>query len=156
MKSRKKLINEYNRAVQKSGTLTVLHTNAISHKIGLSATEFEALDIISHNQPITAGHLATFCGLTSGAITGLVDRLEAAGFARRSVDPADRRRVLICPVENARISKKVRELYQPISQAFDEFVDTLTDEELEFLLEKQTCINQKVEEIIARMHKADS
>jgi DNA-binding MarR family transcriptional regulator len=154
MKSRKELIEAYNQAVQQSGTLTVLHTNAISHKIGLSATEFEALDIIRHNQPLHAGRLAMFCGLTSGAITGLVDRLVAAGFAKRTIDQQDRRRVLIAPVENKRVAKKVRELYQPISQAFDEFVDELTDEELAFLLEKQTCMNRKVQEIIARMHEA--
>jgi DNA-binding MarR family transcriptional regulator len=153
MKSRKELIEQYSRAVQQSGTLTVLHTNAISHKIGLSATEFEALDIISQRQPITAGHLATFCGLTTGAITGLVDRLESAGFAKRAIDQTDRRRVLISTVENRRISKKVSDLYRPISDAFDEFISGMSDEEIAFLLDKQTCMNHKVEDIIAQMHK---
>ena len=153
MKSRKALIEEYNQAVQRSGTLTVLHTNAISHKIGLSATEFEALDIVSCNQPIHAGRLAMFCGLTTGAITGLVDRLEAAGFVKRATDQADRRRVLIVPVENERLSAKVRALYRPLSDAFNEFVDELTDEELAFLLETQTRMNRKIQGIIEKMHE---
>jgi DNA-binding MarR family transcriptional regulator len=153
MKSRQTLIDEYNQAVQQAGTLTVLHTNAVSHKIGLSATEFEALDIVSRNQPVTAGNLAMFCGLTTGAITGLVDRLESAGFAKRSTDKTDRRRVLISTVENKRISKKVRELYRPMSEGFDHFVMEFSDEELAFLVDTQMRMNRMVETIIAKMQE---
>ena len=89
MKSQKKLQNELSEAIQRAGTLKVLHTNAVASRIGLSATEFEAMDIISRCQPMTAGKLAEYCGLTTGAITGLVDRLERAGFVQRERDSED-------------------------------------------------------------------
>ena len=55
----------------------------------------KALGIIAREGPLSAGALAERTGLTPGAITGLVDRLQGAGYARREPDPADRRRILI-------------------------------------------------------------
>jgi len=142
MESRKELFDELNLEVQRAGTLTVLHTNAVASHIGLSATEFEAMDIISRNQPMTAGKLADYCGLTTGAITGLVDRLERAKFVRRQRDEADRRRVFIIPVENKARSKKIRELYRPMSDWFVEFFDKYSDKEICLLLSMQKEANE--------------
>ena len=151
MKSKKELIDELNQSVQRGGTLTVIHTNAIADKIGLSATEFEAVDIITNNQPVSAGQLATFCGLTTGAITGLVDRLERAGFVRRKSDPTDRRRVLLEHVHAPQIEDKVRQLYQPISVAYDTLLSKYSPEQLEFLLEYTNTLNDEVEKIIVEL-----
>lgn len=151
MKSKKELIDELNQSVQRSGTLTVIHTNAIADKIGLSATEFEAVDIITNNQPVSAGQLASFCGLTTGAVTGLVDRLERAGFVRRKSDPTDRRRVLLEHVHVPQIEDEVRQLYQPISVAYDTLLSKYTPEQLEFLLEYTNTLNDEVEKIIIEM-----
>lgn len=147
------LYQELVEAVQFAGTLTVLHTNAVAHRIGLSATEFEAMDIISRYQPITAGKLSEYCGLTTGAITGIVDRLERGGFVRRERDPADRRRVFIRPIENASRSKKVRTLYRPIDAAFREFVCRYNKEELCLLLKMQNEANEMTEKSIAKLRQ---
>jgi DNA-binding MarR family transcriptional regulator len=151
MKSKKELIEELSQSMQRSGTLTVLHTNAIADQIGISATEFESMDLISHNQPMSAGHLAMRCGLTTGAITGIVDRLERAGLVKRVRDPEDRRRVLLRPVENESKKKKVRELYQPMSQAFDEIMKECTPEQIQFLVDIHNKMNDRVETIITEL-----
>jgi len=153
MKSKKELVEELNQSVQKCGTLTVLHTNAVADKIGISATEFESMDIISHHQPLSAGDLAMRCGLTTGAITGIVDRLERAGLVKRMRDPDDRRRVLLCPIEDRIKSKKVRELYQPMSKAFEEIVEECTPEQIEFLISIHNKMNDATEKIIAELRE---
>lgn len=153
MKSRNVLMKELSEAIQRSGTLTVLHTNAIANKVGLSATEFEAMDMISRYQPMTAGKLSKYCGLTTGAITGLVDRLARAGTARRVRDPEDRRRVFIVPVENKEKNERVRHLYGPIGSAFRGVMGDCTDEQLQFLVDFHTKMNHETERIIADLRE---
>lgn len=153
MKSKKDLINELHQEVQRCGTLTVIHTNAIADKIGLSATEFEALDIISHHRPVSAGDLSRYCGLTSGAITGLVDRLERAGFVRRMADPSDRRRVLLEPIEDPKVNEKVRNLYQPLGKCFKNVIESYSEEQIEFLIELQKSMNDVTEKVIADLRQ---
>lgn len=130
MKSKKELIHQLNIAQQDIGNLTVLFTNTISEQIGLSATEFECLDTIGNNQPITAGQLASLTGLSTGGITGVVDRLEQAGYVRRKRDTADRRRVLLEQVFDKKTIQRVRKLYGPMSQKFEEVCQEFTAEEL--------------------------
>lgn len=149
----KELFEELNQAVQWAGTLTVIHTNAIAHRIGLSATEFEAMDLITRFQPITAGRLAEFCGLTSGAITGIVDRLERQGFVRRDRDPQDRRRVFIIPIEDKERSKKVRALYRPITKGFKEYVGKFDEDQICMLIKMQKEANEMVERSIAQLRQ---
>ena len=151
----KELYEELNQAVQWSGTLTVIHTNAIAHRIGLSATEFEAMDLITRFQPITAGKLAEYCGLTTGAITGIVDRLERQGFVRRERDQDDRRRVFILPIENKERSKKVRALYRPIAKGFEEYVEKYSEDEVCMLIKMQKEANAMVERSIAKLRQKE-
>jgi DNA-binding MarR family transcriptional regulator len=153
MKSKKELIEDLSQSMQRSGTLTVLHTNAVADKIGISATEFESMDFISHHQPISAGHLAVRCGLTTGAITGIIDRLERANLVKRVKDPEDRRRVLLQPIENKAKKKKVRELYQPMSRAFEEIMGECTPEQIQFLVDIHEKMSDRVEEIIAELRE---
>jgi DNA-binding transcriptional ArsR family regulator len=76
----------------------VMFHQAIAERLGLNATDHKALDLLGRAGPITAGELAELTGLTTGAITGIIDRLEKAGFVRRENDPKDRRRVIIRPL----------------------------------------------------------
>ena len=65
--------------------------------VGVSPTDLGALCLLLLHGPAPAGRLAELTGLTTGAITGVVDRLEKGGFVRREVDPADRRKVIVVP-----------------------------------------------------------
>src|SRR5580704_5335236 len=66
-----------------------------AERLGVSDTDLRCLNIIENARGITAGELASRAGLTPGAVTGVIDRLERHGYARRLPDPADRRRVRI-------------------------------------------------------------
>jgi DNA-binding MarR family transcriptional regulator len=79
-------------------TAVVMFHEAVGQRLGLSAADQRALALIGRESPLTAGRLAELTGLTPGAVTGLVDRLQGAGHVRRVPDPADRRRVLVSPV----------------------------------------------------------
>jgi DNA-binding MarR family transcriptional regulator len=76
--------------------------NAASPHAGLNRTDLRALDIIAMQESLTAGQLAARLKLTTGAITGVLDRLERAGQAVRTHDTEDRRRVVVQPTEQAR------------------------------------------------------
>jgi DNA-binding MarR family transcriptional regulator len=68
---------------------------AVAAQVGLNRTDLRCLGIIYRRGRLTAGELAEESGLTPGAITTVLDRMERSGFANRVADPADRRRVLV-------------------------------------------------------------
>ena len=96
MTSRKRQIfEELVYEVRRSQAATDRYDQAVADAIGLNRTDMRCLDVIQREGPVPAGRLADETGLTTGAITTVLDRLERAGFARRTRDPADRRRVLV-------------------------------------------------------------
>lgn len=75
---------------------TVLFHEQVAEHVGLSATDHKCLDLaVQAERPLTAGQIAELSGLSTGAVTGVIDRLERAGFVRRVRDPHDRRKVLV-------------------------------------------------------------
>ena len=88
---------------------------ALADAIGLSVTDHKALGLIVQQPGMTQRQLADQTQLTSGAITGLIDRLESAGFVQRQPHPQDRRSVVLMPVAD-RIGA-IKRLYQPLSSA---------------------------------------
>lgn len=76
-------------------TAVVLFHEAIGRRLGLSAAEHKALGLIVRTGPLPIGALAAPLGVRVSAVTGIIDRLERAGYVRREPDPADRRRVLV-------------------------------------------------------------
>jgi DNA-binding MarR family transcriptional regulator len=68
---------------------------AVADAVGLNLTDMGCIDVLSQQGPMTAGQLAQHTGLSSGAMTTAIDRLESAGLARRARDEQDRRRVLV-------------------------------------------------------------
>jgi DNA-binding MarR family transcriptional regulator len=74
---------------------TVLFNEAVAERLGITLTELKCSSLLDLHGAMTAGALAELTGLTTGAITGVIDRLEKAKLARRSADPEDRRRVIV-------------------------------------------------------------
>jgi DNA-binding MarR family transcriptional regulator len=95
-------------------TATVLFHSAIADRLGVSATDVKCYSILRQTGPITAGDLAERTGLTTGAITGVIDRLERAELARRVRDPHDRRRIVVEMVHNAKREREIWALYEPL------------------------------------------
>jgi DNA-binding MarR family transcriptional regulator len=101
---------------------------AMAEQIGVNRTDARCADLIDQSGGMSAGELARAAGLTTGAVTAVIDRLEAAGIAHRVADPKDRRRVRI------ETTPKLWELSEPLlgpmlaeSKAI---VDDLSDSEL--------------------------
>jgi DNA-binding MarR family transcriptional regulator len=95
---------------------TILLHQAIADRLGLSATELKCIDFADRaGRPITAGDLAELTGLSTGAITGILDRLEQAGFVRREKDRKDRRQVHIRLLPQR--ARELKALYEPIAEA---------------------------------------
>jgi DNA-binding MarR family transcriptional regulator len=77
----------------------VLHGQAAAEAVGLNPTDLYALNLLALSGPLTSGELAERTGLTTGATTRLIDRLERGGHVHRRADPADRRKVIVEPAE---------------------------------------------------------
>ncbi|HEX5534218.1 MAG TPA: MarR family transcriptional regulator [Actinomycetales bacterium] len=80
-----------------NSTATVLFHHAVAERLGLGPTDHKCLDLVVERQTVTGSELAAMTGLTSGAVTGVVNRLERAGYIRREPDPEDGRRQLLRP-----------------------------------------------------------
>lgn len=91
---------------------TIFLHQAIADHLGLNITDHKCLDILLQHGPMTAGKLAEASGLTTGAITGVIDRLENKGFVSRAADARDRRKtvIVILPERLAEITHLFREL----------------------------------------------
>lgn len=103
-------IASMNRLGRRFSDATILLHTAIAAKAGLSGTDHKYLGLLIQRGEMTAGELAKATGLTSGAITGLVDRLEKKKLVRRRVDKEDRRKVSIVP-DAARAQKLLGGLF---------------------------------------------
>jgi DNA-binding MarR family transcriptional regulator len=94
-KQKRKLIDELVSEFRISGNQDSAFDNLAAEHLGLNRTDLHCINIVENSGGLTAGELAAEAGLTTGAVTGVIDRLERAGFARRVSDPADRRRVKV-------------------------------------------------------------
>jgi DNA-binding MarR family transcriptional regulator len=100
--------------------------------LGVNRTDGRCLDVIDQRPGLTAGELAVAVGLTPGAVTTVLDRLEKRGFVTRTRDPEDRRRVTLKPTPDA--NRKAWEAYGPLGEMGGPFVSRLSDEELETII----------------------
>src|SRR5258708_13096070 len=110
-KRRRELEAALNAAMRDVSGQGVLYSQAVADRLGINSTDLECLDHISRG-PLTAGRLAELTGLTTGAITGVIDRLERPGLARRERDADDPRKTLVSMLPA--VSERAPPLFQPI------------------------------------------
>ncbi|WP_163567845.1 MarR family winged helix-turn-helix transcriptional regulator [Fodinicola feengrottensis] len=101
-------------------TAMVVFHEAVGKLLGLSPVERKCLDTLRRLGPVTAGAIGEHTGLTTGAVTGLVDRLEKAGHVVRERDPHDRRKVVVKLVPNERNAALM-------ATAFGPFIEDMTE-----------------------------
>ena len=87
-RSKPELIAVFDRETRRMGSMATLHNHAVADAVGLHQTDQECIDLLDWTGPITAGEIGRHLGLTSGAVTGLVNRLEAGGWVRARARPS--------------------------------------------------------------------
>lgn len=133
---REQMIAEFMQEVSRMSTWAVMFHQAASLRMGLNPTDGKCLSVLRETGPITAGEMAEITGLTTGAITGVIDRLEQHGYVRRAADAQDRRRVVIEPVTEATNSAAIWAIFGPLAAATnEEFINRYSDEELAIVLD---------------------
>jgi DNA-binding MarR family transcriptional regulator len=111
-------------------TAIVTFHEAVARRLGVSAAEQRVLGVLGRMAVTTPGKLAEATGLTTGAITGIVDRLERAGLARRTPNPDDRRSVLVHACDAERIAKVMRPIFDALTAEMGALRARYTPEEL--------------------------
>jgi DNA-binding MarR family transcriptional regulator len=125
---RDKLVQALNRAAREASGLGTLFAAAVAERMGVGHSDFECIDIITLRGRMTAGELAAASGLTTGAVTGVIDRLERAGYARRERDPTDRRKVYVSILPKTLAEGMV--YYGPFEQAISTLLERYSDDEI--------------------------
>lgn len=113
--SRTELLDTLDRVLRRVSAQSVLISDTVASHVGLNSTDLECLDLLFLAGPTTAGQLAAHAGLTTGAMTAVIDRLERARFVRRAHDLRDRRRVLVEVLP--RTLERIQPLYDPLAAA---------------------------------------
>jgi DNA-binding MarR family transcriptional regulator len=137
-------------AVRKTGSLFNLMGQAAADRVGINATDLNCLNILSFSGAMTAGELARATGLTTASITGVVDRLEAAGFVGRERDPADRRRVVVTIVIEKALTQ-VATIFAPMVADWQELAGRYTDDELRLIVEFYDQMEHVIRKHLARL-----
>ena len=108
----------------------VLFQDAVARSVGLNSSDLQTVGLLMSEGPASPGELAVRIGMTQGgAITGLIDRLEKAGYVSRQRDEHDRRRVLVV-ADEAKVIADVGHIYGRVAERWNGYLSTLTDEEI--------------------------
>ena len=128
--------------MRKASAQGTIFAAAVAESAGISSSDMDCMDFLNLEGRMTAGRLAELTGLTTGAITGVVDRLERAGFVRRERDESDRRKVFIAPVPEQ--AREIERFYTLMQRAMEKQAAGYTDAELKLLLRYATESYQSI------------
>jgi DNA-binding MarR family transcriptional regulator len=110
------------RLARRHSTAVVLFHHAVAERLGLGPTDHKCLDLLRERGTITASELAAITGLTTGAITGVVARLEQAGYVRRESDPHDGRKQILYPaLQRSPIQDVINPLRRDMTELLENF-----------------------------------
>jgi DNA-binding MarR family transcriptional regulator len=134
MSRRTQLLHQLTDEIRAGQRATDEVDEAVTAVMGINRTDGKILDILDQFGRMSAGELARHSGLTTGAVTAVIDRLERAGYVERVADPGDRRRVLVDVTDKTR--KLTWELMgRPLGEAARPLIERYTAEQLELLLD---------------------
>jgi len=127
----KQLLN----AMRTLSTQQIMLHRSVADRLKLNITDYNCMDFIVRFGPMTAGKLAELSGLTTGAITGAIDRLEKAGYARRVDNPRDRRSVIVELTWDETKRKQYEETFLPLEREMKKMTASYTNKELALFTE---------------------
>jgi DNA-binding MarR family transcriptional regulator len=145
-------INEKNRELS---TETIMFHETVADLLGLHITDHKCLDLIHRFGDMPAGQLAELTSLTTGAITGIIDRLEKAGCVKRANAPTERPRTIIQPVRNKKLETKLEIIFNPLRERMHKLLSPYSDSELAFLLNATTEFPEQTHEESKKLRMLD-
>ncbi len=135
-----------------ASTESALFHQTAAARYGLGITDMKALGALLQEGPMTAGQLARRLSLTTGAVTSVIDRLARRDLVTREPDTRDRRKVIVV-ANQARLAAG-ENVYRSIGEAFSRLHDTLTTEQLEFLVRYHQKSIELTKQEIAKLAKS--
>jgi DNA-binding MarR family transcriptional regulator len=148
---REEIIQAINDKLKEMSIETIIFHQVVADVLGLHITDHKCLDLLYHFGAMPAGKLGELTGLTTGAVTGAIDRLEKAGYARRINDPKDRRLTIVEPTGNKKYKKKIEIIFEPLHERMYKLLSSYSDGELSFLLNTTTDITAQIHEDSKRL-----
>ena len=151
-RQKKELVGELISEFRAAGNQDSAFDNLAAELLGVNRTDLHCLNIIQNAGGLTAGELAAEAGLTSGAVTGVIDRLERVGFARRATDPEDRRRVKV--EVTPKFYERANRIWGPLAADWERSLsDGFTAEQLERVIEFLRTTNEVGRKHMERVRK---
>ncbi len=151
-----KVSEELTRELRQFTGLAASFFRAAAARLGMTVTDLQVMDILESTGPSTAGQLADLTGLTTGAVTGMLNRLEEAGLVRRERDPNDGRRVIVRLETGKDDVHKIDPIFDSLGKAWNELASDYDDEQTAFLLEFLKRSNTLSRQEIIRLQEAPS
>lgn len=145
------IIQAINEKFREMSTETIMFHQAVAEVLGLHITDHKSLDFIYRFGAMPAGRLAELTGMTTGAVTGIIDRLELAGYVRRTGDPKDRRKTIVEPVMNKKLEKKLEAIFNPLRESMQSLLAKYSESELAFLLAATTEFIERTREVSKKL-----
>jgi DNA-binding MarR family transcriptional regulator len=128
--ARRQLINNAAAEARIQQTAYDRFEDAAAAYVGVNRTAMRCMDVLDQAGQLTPGEIAVQTGLTSGAVTAMLDRLERVGLVQRQPDPSDRRRVIVRLTDKSR--QLTSEIYGPLAGEITEF-ERYSDDELRLI-----------------------
>jgi len=147
--ARASLLGDLVRSAQRAATDGILFHQAVADRLGLHVTDLRCLNILLEAGSVPAGEIGERTGLTTGAVTRMVDRLERAGYVRREPDPTDRRRVIVSPV--AEQMARIGPMYTGMAEAWATAMNDYDDEQLTVILALFDRLHEITQVEVARL-----
>ena len=120
-----------NMAAREYGIQMTLYRNIIFEKLGVNGTDMECLGFLFYKRIANPTELARYTGLSSGATTAMLDRLEKGGFIERRRNPDDRRGTLIVLAKSG--ADRVAPWYAPVGKAQEQLISNYSEDELQLI-----------------------
>ena len=151
----KERINRFRAASRQYSDTSILMHEAIARRAGLSGTDHKFLGFIIRHGEMTAGEISQVTGLTTGAVTGLIDRLEKKKLVKRTFAKDDRRKVIIVP--NLQNSMKLLEpLFSALQKRTEQLISTFSDSEVDTIERYFTAAVGVMTEITEQLNNGKS
>jgi DNA-binding MarR family transcriptional regulator len=148
------LVDAVVQAVGALGGQSVLFSQAIAHHLGMHPSDLDCLGLLAEHGSVPAGRLAELTGLTTGAVTRMIDRLARAGYVRRRADVSDRRRVFVELV--AQRMDAMAPYQAALHEAFESVIDTYSfgtqQHILEFLHQSEVVMRAQLSRVHEQAH----